>query len=173
MPVTAPTAGPSPAVLAEVGSVVSSTTARVTRQEFQRWAAAVDDRNPLYFDAEFARRHGHRDVVMPPLFIKEVLRGVVDLRQLGPDGVPRPEGLDYLAHPGYPRKMAGAESMTFTDEAVYDGDEVRAVRTLTAVELKQGRSGSFIRIALETVFSRDGVELARVVHTFLCLPEAT
>ena len=40
---------------ARIGTETGRAQGRVVRQEFQRWAAAVKDRNPLYFDADFAR----------------------------------------------------------------------------------------------------------------------
>ena len=41
---------------ARVGTVAASATGEVNRREWQRWAAAVGDHNPLWFDADYARR---------------------------------------------------------------------------------------------------------------------
>src|SRR5690242_11409478 len=71
-----------------IGAELFRRRGTVVRREFQRWAAAVGDRNPLYFDGEFARAHGYRDVIAPPLFLPVVTLGVADLGALRPDGVP-------------------------------------------------------------------------------------
>jgi len=67
-----------------IGTEVSRATGTVVKRDFQRWAAAVGDRNPLYFDEGYARAQGYRDVVMPPLFLSYVTAGVMDLAQLRP-----------------------------------------------------------------------------------------
>ena len=38
-----------------VGTVAASATGEVNRRDWQRWAAAVGDHNPLYFDPNYAR----------------------------------------------------------------------------------------------------------------------
>ena len=45
-----------------IGKVTHEQEGIVVKKEFQRWAAAVKDRNPLYFDADFARAHGYRAI---------------------------------------------------------------------------------------------------------------
>ena len=40
---------------AMIGRELPTLTGRVNRKEFQRWAVAVKDLNPLYFDEEFAK----------------------------------------------------------------------------------------------------------------------
>ena len=67
------------AARAMVGRELDRAEGVVTQREFQRWAAAVGDRNPLYFDREYARAHGYPDLVMPPMYLQHVPAGVVDL----------------------------------------------------------------------------------------------
>ena len=43
---------------ARVGSVAANATGEVNRRDWQRWAAAVGDDNPLWFDTEYARAQG-------------------------------------------------------------------------------------------------------------------
>lgn len=62
-----------------IGTEQAAASGIVEKIQFQRWAAAVKDRNPLYFDAEFARAHGYRDVIAPP-----VVRAVRDARRYRP-----------------------------------------------------------------------------------------
>lgn len=156
-----------------VGTQIHEASGVVRRQDFQRWAAAVHDRNPLYFDAAYARAAGYRDVVMPPLFLREVTRGVINLDDLGPDGIPA--GLDqgHVEIPLCPRRMAGGEAMTFYAPC-YDGDSVSAARVLAGVEQKRGRrSGDFVLVTTRTSFtSGTGVLLAEAVLTSIRLQPA-
>ena len=51
--------------LAKVGTVVAVATGEVYHRDWQRWAAAVGDHNPLWFNPEYARAHGYRDIICP------------------------------------------------------------------------------------------------------------
>jgi acyl dehydratase len=156
---------------AAVGRVIATATGRVVKKEFQRWAAAVDDRNPLYFDDDFARAHGYREAVMPPLYLPHVTLGVVDLDRLRPDGIPGGSGTSALIPlPRCPRWMAGGESTTF-HEPVYDGDEITSVRTVSSIEEKHGRSGAFVVITSATRYQRqDGTLVAEATTTTIARP---
>jgi acyl dehydratase len=160
------------ASLALVGHEVSRVTATVNKKEFQRWAAAVGDRNPLYFDEEYARAQGHRDVVMPPLFLAYSTAGVMDLDQLRPDGIPLVSGTGVIPLLKCPRRMAAGDSITFL-EPIYPGDEITAVRVLAGLDEKSGRSGRFVLIRFSTVYSRgDGVVVAQIAGSSIARPVA-
>ncbi len=75
-----------PESAAREGTVAATATGEVNRRDWQRWAAAVGDHNPLWFDPEFARAHGYRDVICPPLFLQYAILGVSALGDLRPDG---------------------------------------------------------------------------------------
>jgi acyl dehydratase len=156
---------------AVVGATIATATGRVVKKEFQRWAAAVDDRNPLYFDDEFARAHGYREAVMPPLYLQQVTLGVVDLTTLRPDGIPGARGTSALIPlPKCPRWMAGGEDTTF-HEPVYDGDEITSTRTVASIEEKHGRSGAFVLITTTAEYRRqDGRLVAEATVTTIARP---
>jgi hypothetical protein len=76
-----------PESAAKVGTVVAVSTGEVYRRDWQRWAAAVGDHNPLWFDPDYARKHGYRDIVCPPLYLQYsilVVAALGDLRPTGP-----------------------------------------------------------------------------------------
>jgi acyl dehydratase len=154
---------------AVIGRTVA--TGRVVKKEFQRWAAAVDDRNPLYFDDEFARAHGFREAVMPPLYLQQVTLGVTDLAELRLDGIPGSSGTSALISlPKCPRWMAGGESTTF-HEPVYDGDEITSVRTVSSLEEKHGRSGAFVLTTTTTDYrQQDGRLVSEATMTTIARP---
>lgn len=128
----------------------------VSTQEFQRWAAAVGDLNPLYFDTDFAQAHGYRDVIMPPLYVGHVMSGVRMLSELRPDGSPLTLG--GLALPiAHDRRMAAGDSLDDI-RPVYGGDELTAVTRLAAVSTKSGTSSTFVLVQWGTRYSnQDGV----------------
>jgi acyl dehydratase len=71
---------------ARVGTIAASATGEVNQRDWQRWAAAVGDHNPLYFDPDYARANGFRDIVCPPLFLQYAVLGVAALDTLRADG---------------------------------------------------------------------------------------
>jgi acyl dehydratase len=157
----------------EARAVIGTETGRasgiVVKKEFQRWAAAVKDRNPLYFDADFARAHGYRDVVMPPMYLSHVTLGVADLDALRPDGIPGSGGGD-IPLPHTPRRMAGGENVTF-HQPVYDGDVLTSTRVVQSIEQKQGRSGAFVLVTSRTTYvNQAGVTVAEAVSSMIARP---
>ena len=63
-----------PESLARVGEILEGpVTVLIDRREAQRYAYAVGDENPLYFDEKAAHAAGYRTITVPPLFITHAL----------------------------------------------------------------------------------------------------
>jgi acyl dehydratase len=148
---------------ARVGTVAATATGEVNRRDWQRWASAVGDHNPLWFDPGYARAHGYQDVICPPLFLQYTILGVTTLDQLRPDGSSGAVS-GSLAFPRAPRRMAGGESMTFHLPA-YHRDEIEMVRTVESIIEKDGRSGKFVLVTWRTVYSNQRRELVAEATT--------
>lgn len=140
-----------------VGTIAAIASGEVNRRDWQRWAAAVGDHNPLWFDAEYARAQGYRDVICPPLYLQYAVLGVTPLDGLRPDGSSGAAS-GSLAFPHAPRRMAGGESTKFFGPA-YHGDEIEMVRTIESIVEKQGRSGPFVLVTWRTVYRNQRHEL--------------
>jgi acyl dehydratase len=152
----------SPEARAMVGQVLERLTATVDKKEFQRFAVAVGDHNPLYFDEEYAASLGHRDVVMPPMFTAYAMTGFVSLDRLREDGTVAVSGGDI---PLPPRKMAGGHESYFLAPA-YPGDVLTAVTTVFSLEEKRGKSGSFVLLRRLTDYrNQDDVAVAQIYRT--------
>ena len=152
-----------------IGTEQARTTGIVEKKQFQRWAAAVKDRNPLYFDADFARAHGYRDVVAPPLYVQYVTLGVTDLTTLRPDGTPG-GGSGDIPLPHTPRRMAGGENWRF-HAPLYDGDVITATRQVDDITEKHGRSGRFVLVTwLAAYRNQDGVLVAEARSSMIARP---
>lgn len=154
---------------AKIGTELSRATGIVVKKEFQRWAAAVKDRNPLYFDEAYAKSMGYSDITAPPMYVQFVTFGVADLDRLRPDGIPS-GGSGDIPLPKCPRRMAGGEEMYFY-APVYDGDVITAVRTCTDIVQKQGRSGAFVLASWNTTYTnQDGVLVAEIKASMIARP---
>ncbi len=146
-----------------VGTVAATATGEVNRRDWQRWAAAVGDHNPLWFDADYAQANGYRDVICPPLYLQYAVLGVTALDDLRPDGSSGAVS-GSLAFPKAPRRMAGGESTTFHLPA-YHRDEITMVRTVESIDEKRGRSGSFVLVTWRTVYRNQRGELVAEATT--------
>ena len=146
-----------PESAARVGSVAATATGEVIRRDWQRWAAAVGDHNPLWFDTDYARANGYRDAICPPLYLQYAILGVTPLSGLRPDGSSGAAS-GSLAFPRAPRRMAGGESTAFLLPA-YHRDEIEMVRIITSILEKEGRSGRFVLVTWHTVYRNQHREL--------------
>ena len=152
-----------------VGTVAATATGEANRRDWQRWAAAVDDHNPLWFEPEYARAQGYRDIICPPLFLQYAVLGVTALDGLRPDGSSGAAS-GSLAFPRAPRRMAGGESTTFLGPA-YHRDEIEMVRTIESIVEKQGRSGRFVLVSWRTVYrNQRGELLAEATTSMIARP---
>lgn len=152
-----------PEVAARVGTVAATASGEVYRREWQRWAVAVEDHNPLWFDPEAARAAGYDDVVAPPLYVQYAVLGVTPLDKLRADGSSGVASGN-LTFPGAPRRMAGGESTTF-HLPCYDGDEITMVRTIESIVDKQGRSGAFVLVSWHTTYTNQRDQLVAEADT--------
>jgi acyl dehydratase len=152
-----------------IGTEQARSAGIVDKKQFQRWAAAVKDRNPLYFDVSFARSHGYRDVIAPPMYLPHVTLGVADLETLRPDGTPGGSAGD-IPLPACPRRMAGGESWQF-HAPLYDGDVVTSTRRVDNIQEKHGRSGRFVLVSwVSTYTNQDGLVVAEARSSMIARP---
>jgi len=117
-------------LLANVGRQSIPRREIVTRRDIRKYAVATGNRQRKYLDGDVA----------PPMFHVPLFWDVVELDQLTPDGV----SIDTLL-PRFPldRAMAGGLDIQYL-KPIVPGDWLTAVRTLTAIYEKSGRSGPLI-----------------------------
>ena len=119
----------------------------VSAREFQRFAYAAGDENPVYFDPEAARGAELPAVVAPPLFLTSMMTwepGPSE-KSLRPDGAGRTEIADVPLE-GL-RLMGAGQDLEFHAEVV-DGLDVSMELSVEDVELKRGASGSLMLLKL-------------------------
>lgn len=117
-------------LLANIGRQSEPRREIVTRRDIRKYAVATGSRLRKYLDGDVA----------PPMFHVPLFWDVVELDQLTPDGV----SIDTLL-PKFPleRAMAGGLDIEY-HQPIRPGDWLTAVRTLTAIYEKEGRSGPLI-----------------------------
>jgi acyl dehydratase len=138
---------PAPAVFEEakrhVGYCDEIVIGAMHRREFQRFALAVGDTNPLYFDEAAARAAGYDRLVVPPLFLTSVMGwgagpGETELRE---DGLA--ESDSFLIPVRGMRAMGGGQQVEW-HAPVLEGVQVTLRRELADVRWRQGRSGPMV-----------------------------
>jgi acyl dehydratase len=155
----------TPEARAMVGREIGSRSGVVDLKAAQRFAAAVGDHNPIYFDEAAARAAGHAGVVAPPLFLPHVVQDVTRLDALREDGVPLSGGADIPLKAA--RLMAGGEDYEF-HAPLHPGDCITARTRIAGIDEKSGRSGPFVLVRMATEYTnQDGALVARGEFSFI------
>ncbi len=133
----------------------------------KRYARACGDENPLYHDPDYARAHGHPDIIAPP----NLLTSIVDWDEGAPESGLREDGTAGEAVVGVPtsgvRIMGGGEDMQFHSPAVA-GDRVVLRTRLDSVEERQTRSGRMAILTYENRYETlDGRALMTCMRSLL------
>jgi acyl dehydratase len=147
---------------AQIGQVSRRVSGVVVLREVQRFAAAVGDRNPIYFDDPAARAAGYRGIIAPPLSIPHVVHGVADLAALRVDGIPEGGRRVPLR---VNRMMYGGEEVEFLAPA-YPGDTLTAETRLASLEEKEGSRGPFVLSTMETVYTNQDGDVVMKTRSF-------
>ena len=129
----------------------------VEKGAIRRFAAAVDDPNPLYQDEEYARKSQYGGIIAPPGFFgwpQKHARG-------SPLAVDIPQELETaFKKAGYPLSLVldgGMEYEFFLP--VHAGDILSAVTTVRNLRERTGETGSIIVSFLDTVYHNQAGEL--------------
>lgn len=122
----------------------------VSSTDIARYARAIGETDPVFFDAEAAKAAGHVDVIAPPYFpytIRMQATNLVDRAELEPDGsssedVPPVEAT---------RAMAG-ETKLEMGVTVVAGDTLTMHKRVKDIYEKSGRSGEMVFVVQEFEF---------------------
>lgn len=120
----------------KVGTTERYRIGAITRRDAQRYARAVEDDNPLFHDAEYAKAQGYDDVVVPPNY----LSAIIDPTEGRPADELREDGLDPHQFPiELPEKailMGGGQDLTI-DRYVTAGETIEVEETLTDISQRE------------------------------------
>lgn len=133
--------------LPHVGRTQSVPLGRLGPRDVQRFAVAVGDRSPVYFDEQAAREAGHPGLPVPPVQLSAVLgwhAGPPEDELLDDGNATEPLGdvpLDGL------RLMGGGQALRFL-EPVVCGVELTMEVVVEDLQLKEGRSGQLLLLTV-------------------------
>jgi acyl dehydratase len=153
-----------------IGTRGPEVRASVRARDFQRFAIAAGDLNPIYFEDVAAKAAGYPSAVGPPVFVS----GTMDwghgpsLGELRSDGT----GADrssFLPLEGF-RLMGGGQDLELRAPVV-DGAELTVFSVLESVERKEGRSGAFLLLGLATTYADASGELLVLCRDTLIVRE--
>jgi len=145
-----------PESLARVGEILAGpVTVRIDRREAQRYAYAVGDLNPIYFDDAAAKAAGYRTLTIPPLFITHALVPPEPASKLRPDGLYENSTSVVLK---VARMMFGGEEWDFLEPVCVE-DEITGTTRLLDLDQKEGKKGPFVRLVRETTFTNQNEQV--------------
>ena len=123
----------------------------VSRTDTQRFAYAVGETDPVYFDVAAARSAGHPDL-LAPLYFPYTIR-MQNANFVGADGL-EPDGSATADVPPLPtdRAMAGETIIEF-GAPIHAGDTLTLTKRITDLFEKEGRSGTLVFVTTEFLFT--------------------
>jgi acyl dehydratase len=143
-------------IRALIGTETETFLGEITLRDIQRYAIAVGDLNPLYFDEEYARRSAYGGIIAPPNFLTGMIGWTAGPPEpeLSPDGL-SPDPIRPLLR-GVQRAMGAGQELEF-GAPVRPGDRITRSSRITGVEERAGRSGPLVMITFEERYvNQDG-----------------
>ncbi len=135
----------------------------VTKRDIRRFAQAIGDPNPLYYDEAYARTTRFKSIVAPPLFCQAFAFSDVPPEKLPPDGSPVEADVPLPA-----RRLVGGGSIFENYIRIKPGDRIVVKARIKDIYTRQGKSGCLYFIVHETTFFNQNDELAaKEVTTFI------
>lgn len=135
----------------------------VTKRDIKRFAQAIGETNPIYFDENYAKSTKYGVILAPPLFCQIFTFEDVPPDQLPNDGSPIEIDVPIPAQ----RTVGGASSYEIF-QRVKVGDQITAKSMLKDVFTKQGKSGKLYFVVVETEFSDQETKLvAKETATYI------
>jgi len=136
---------------------------QVTERDITRFAQAIGDTNPLYHDAEFAKKSKYGSIIAPPLFCQMFAYSDTPANELAPDGSPKE-----IDVPLPTTKVLGGGSSFEVGETIRAGDTITVVKKIHDIYTKQGRSGLLYFVLMDNLWTNQKNEMvAHEVATYI------
>lgn len=136
----------------------------ISATDIARFARAIGETDPIYYDAEAARAAGHRNVVAPAYFPYTIRMQAANLRDrsdLEPDG----SSSEDVPPVETTRAMAG-ETKVEMGVRIAAGDTITLEKRILDLYEKSGRSGDLVFVVQEFRFTnQDGALVMREEFT--------
>jgi len=138
-----------------IGKVGDIMIMEVERGAIKKYADAVDDRNPVYWDEEYARNSRYGSIVAPPGFLGWPTKwtGSMPIRTRLRDEVSA-----ILAQAGYSRGLDGGVEYEFFCP-VRAGDVLTALPRIIDIYEREGKAGKLTFSVVETTYTNQNGDL--------------
>jgi len=148
-----------------IGKTGEPVILEVEKGAIKRFADAVGDRNPLYWDEEHARNSRYGSIVAPPGFFgwptkwKSTMPFLPELRQ---------ELVDTITSAGYGRVLDGGMEFDFI-QPIRAGDKLASVFKVIDITEREGKGGSkmIFSTAETTYLNQYGDAVAKMRQTLI------
>ncbi|MFC1940078.1 MaoC family dehydratase N-terminal domain-containing protein [Chloroflexota bacterium] len=136
----------------------------IEKGAIRKFADAVDDWNPLYWDEEYARQSKYGAIIAPPGFFgwpTKWSKGTTFLHQANITA----EARDALSKVGYSRSLDGGMEYEFFTP-VRAGDTLVASSMIKDIVAREGKTGKLAFIFTETTYTNQNGDLvAKAIGT--------
>ena len=145
----------------------------ILARDIRRYALAIDDLNPIYFDEKAAKSGKYGGLAAPLSYVSWAV-GVPgaekSVRELGEDGLASFVGVPEIPGAWELGWVRGGEDLEFF-KPVYAGDRVTVKGKLVDMNEKEGKSGKMILVVSEFTYSNQkGEVLAKHRITMIATP---
>jgi acyl dehydratase len=145
----------------------------ILARDIRRYALAIDDLNPIYFDEKAAKNGKYGGLAAPLSYVSWAV-GVPgaekSVRELGEDGLASFVGVPEIPGAWELGWVRGGEDLEFF-KPVYAGDRVTVKGKLVDMNEKEGKSGKMILVVSEFTYSNQkGEVLAKHRITMIATP---
>lgn len=135
----------------------------VTQRDIKRFAQAIGETDPIYYDEDHANARTNSALVAPPLFCQTLTYEELPPAMLPPDGSPAELDIPIPA-----KRTVGGGSEYRMFQRVKAGDIITVTSKLIDVYTKNGKSGLLYFIVVETNFINQLDELvAKETATYI------
>jgi len=139
-----------------VGKTGETRTMEVEKGAIRRYADAIEDENPLYWDEGYAKKTRYGDMVAPPGFFgwPTKFKGV-DMPAF-PELLQEMGGI--LAQAGYGRTLDGGMEYDFI-LPIRAGDTLKAAPEVASITERETKTGKMVFMVIETTYTNQNGEL--------------
>ncbi len=144
---------------AYIGKSSATRVTEVTKREIRRFALAIGDDNPLYYDEDYAKKTRHRGIIAPPSFYSAMQLEEEPLADLEASGLGNKMGIRMeVPVPGFPGAVAAGRNIEW-HEPIRPGDVISCSEKVTDIYEKNGKRGPMIFIITEWNFTNQRNDL--------------
>jgi len=139
-----------------IGQTVDSSIFEIEKEPIRRFADAIEDYNPLYWDEEYAKKSRYGAIIAPPGFLSS-LWFTGRSTKWGPrerpsESLGSPELMKVLYQAGYKHILDTGIDYEFST-AVKAGDVINAVTVVKDMMERSSKEGKVVFLVMETTWT--------------------